>query len=119
MSGGLERLGRWQDEGRAGLGGPGAQSLRERAFTTIRAILLFSPPVVLQERMLEFYSRTFSVHMSQTRQKASGGHEDEEEEEEEAAMGAEGKACQGCGVSPQDCWCQEALEQLRELSHIL
>lgn len=67
--------------------------------------------------MLEFYSRTFSVHMSQARQGAPGGQEDEEEEE--AAMGTEGKPCQGCGVSPQDCWCQEALEQLRELSHVL
>ncbi|XP_062409777.1 anaphase-promoting complex subunit 2 [Sardina pilchardus] len=113
--GGLERLGRWQDEGRAGLSGPGAQSLRERAFTAIRAILLFSPPDLLQERMLEFYSRTFSVHMNQAGQGTAGG----EEEEEEAAMGAQGKVCQGCAVSPQECWCPEALEQLRELSHIL
>uniref|UniRef100_A0A8C8D2X4 Anaphase-promoting complex subunit 2 n=1 Tax=Oncorhynchus tshawytscha TaxID=74940 RepID=A0A8C8D2X4_ONCTS len=63
--GGLERLGTWQDEGRGGLCGPGARGLRERAFSVIRAILLFSPSAVLQERILEFYSRTFSVHMTQ------------------------------------------------------
>ncbi|XP_078140612.1 anaphase-promoting complex subunit 2 [Centroberyx gerrardi] len=105
--GGLERLGTWQDEGRGGLCGPGAGGLHERAFTIIRALLLFSPSTILQERVLEFYSRTFSVHMN---------HEGEAGEAEDAA---EGGVCPGCGVSTQQCWCQEALEQLQELSHIL
>ncbi|CAB1423140.1 unnamed protein product [Pleuronectes platessa] len=83
--GGLERLGMWQEEGRGGLCGPGPRGLQERAFTIIRALLLFSPSPVLQERVLEFYSRTFSVYMNQEGQ----------------------------------CWCQEALDQLKELSHIL
>uniref|UniRef100_A0A4W5P100 Anaphase-promoting complex subunit 2 n=1 Tax=Hucho hucho TaxID=62062 RepID=A0A4W5P100_9TELE len=105
--GGLERLGTWQDEGRGGLCGPGARGLRERAFSVIRAILLFSPSAVLQMRILEFYSRTFSVHMSQ-----EGGAE-------EGGGVPDGGVCQGCTVPTQQCWCQEALEQLQELSHIL
>ncbi|CAB1318570.1 unnamed protein product [Coregonus sp. 'balchen'] len=108
--GGLERLGTWQDEGRGGLCGPGARGLRERAFSVIRAILLFSPSAVLQERILEFYSRTFSVHMSQ---------EGEAGEAEEGSGGPEGGVCQGCTVPTQQCWCQQALEQLQELSHVL
>uniref|UniRef100_A0A4W4F9E1 Anaphase-promoting complex subunit 2 n=1 Tax=Electrophorus electricus TaxID=8005 RepID=A0A4W4F9E1_ELEEL len=105
--GGLEQLGLWQDECWGGLAGPGAHSLRERAFSVIRAILLFSPPPVLQQRVLEFYSRTFSVHMSQAGEGAEG--------EEGPADGL----CSGCAALPQLCWCQEALEQLQELSHIL
>ncbi|XP_056144317.1 anaphase-promoting complex subunit 2 [Lampris incognitus] len=105
--GGLERLGAWQEEGRGGLSGPGASGLRERAFTIIRALLLFSPSTVLQERVLEFYSRTFSVHMSL------------EGEAEEGAEGPDGGLCPGCGVLTQQCWCQEALEQLQELSQTL
>uniref|UniRef100_A0A8C8FAV6 Anaphase-promoting complex subunit 2 n=1 Tax=Oncorhynchus tshawytscha TaxID=74940 RepID=A0A8C8FAV6_ONCTS len=105
--GGLERLGTWQDEGRGGLCGPGARGLRERAFSVIRAILLFSPSAVLQMRILEFYSRTFSVYMSQ------------KGEAEEGGRGPDGGVCLGCTVPTQQCWCQEALEQLQELSHIL
>ncbi|XP_012992591.2 anaphase-promoting complex subunit 2 [Esox lucius] len=108
--GGLEKLGTWQDEGRGGLCGPGTGGLRERAFSIIRAILLFSPSAVLQERILEFYSRTFSVHMSQ---------EGEAGEAEEGGGGPEVGICQGCTVPTHQCWCQEALEQLQELSHIL
>ncbi|XP_041831134.1 anaphase-promoting complex subunit 2 [Melanotaenia boesemani] len=107
---GLERLGAWQDEGRSGLCGPGPRGLKERAFTTIRALLLFSPSPVLQERVLEFYSRTFSVYMN---------HEGGSEDGVEAPDGPEGGACPGCGVLTQECWCQGALEQLQELSHIL
>lgn len=108
--GGLEKLGTWQNEGRGGLSGPGPRGLRERAFTIIRALLLFSPSPVLQERVLEFYSRTFSVYMNQ---------EGETEEGAEVPDGPEGGTCPGCGVPTQQCWCQEALEQLQELSHIL
>ncbi|XP_023256898.1 anaphase-promoting complex subunit 2 [Seriola lalandi dorsalis] len=108
--GGLERLGMWQDEGRGGLCGPGPRGLQERAFTIIRALLLFSPSPVLQERVLEFYSRTFSVYMNQ---------EGEAEDGAEATDSPEGGVCPGCGVPAQQCWCQEALEQLQELSHIL
>uniref|UniRef100_A0A8C7D6S2 Anaphase-promoting complex subunit 2 n=1 Tax=Oncorhynchus kisutch TaxID=8019 RepID=A0A8C7D6S2_ONCKI len=108
--GGLERLGTWQDEGRGGLCGPGARGLRERAFSVIRAILLFSPSAVLQERILEFYSRTFSVHMTQ---------EGEAGEAEEGGGGPGGGVCQGCTVPTQRCWCQQALEQLQELSQVL
>lgn len=108
--GGLERLGTWQDESHADLCGPGPKGLQERAFTIIRALLLFSPSPILQERVLEFYSRTFSVYMNQ---------EGETEDGAEAPDGPEGGACPGCGVPPQQCWCQEALEQLKELSHIL
>ncbi|XP_072529315.1 anaphase-promoting complex subunit 2 [Salminus brasiliensis] len=109
--GGLEQLGSWQDEERGGLVGPGAHGLRERAFSVIRAILLFSPQPVLQERVLEFYSRTFSVHMSQAGEGLEGEHGVEE------ADG--GTVCPGCSAPPQLCWCKEALEQLQELSHIL
>ncbi|MED6231555.1 hypothetical protein ATANTOWER_027918 [Ataeniobius toweri] len=106
---GLEKLGVWQEEGRGGLSGPGPRALQERAFTTIRALLLFSPPAVLQERVLEFYSRTFSVYMNQ-----EGG-----EDGSEAPDGPDGGACPGCGVLVQQCWCQEALEQLQDFSFIL
>uniref|UniRef100_A0AAY4CIS9 Anaphase-promoting complex subunit 2 n=2 Tax=Denticeps clupeoides TaxID=299321 RepID=A0AAY4CIS9_9TELE len=116
--GGLDLLGTWQDEGRGGLHGPGAQALKERAFTTIRAILLFSPPAVLQERILEFYSRTFSVHMSQAGQLAAR-RQVEEDEEEETTLGTDGNACPGCATDSQQCWCNEALRSLQELSHIL
>lgn len=107
---GLEKLGAWQDEGRGGLCGPGSKALKERAFTTIRALLLFSPAPVLQERVLEFYSRTFSVYMNR-----EGGGEDTTE----APDGPDGGACRGCWVPVQQCWCQQALEHLQELSHIL
>ncbi|KAM6905548.1 anaphase-promoting complex subunit 2 [Xenentodon cancila] len=107
---GLEKLGAWQDEGRSGLCGPGPKALKERAFTTIRALLLFSPAPILQERALEFYSRTFSVYMNQ---------EGDSEDAAEAPDGPEGGACPGCGVPTQRCWCQEALKQLQDLSHIL
>ncbi|KAF7688551.1 anaphase-promoting complex subunit 2 [Silurus meridionalis] len=108
---GLERLGSWQDEGRAGLVGPGAHGLRERAFSTIRAILLFSPPPVLQQRVLEFYSRTFSVYMSQIGEQV--------EPDEVAAESDVNGTCTGCTATPQVCWCQDALQQLQEFSHIL
>uniref|UniRef100_A0A1A8GU40 Anaphase-promoting complex subunit 2 n=1 Tax=Nothobranchius korthausae TaxID=1143690 RepID=A0A1A8GU40_9TELE len=107
---GLEKLGAWQDEGHGGLCGPGPGGLQERAFTTIRALLLFSPPPILQERVLEFYSRTFSVYM-----KLEGSDEDVAE----APGSPSGGSCPGCGVPVLRCWCQEALEQLQELSHIL
>ncbi|XP_056091772.1 anaphase-promoting complex subunit 2 [Rhinichthys klamathensis goyatoka] len=109
--GGLERLGSWQDESRGGLCGPGARGLTERAFSVVRAILLFSPPPVLQERVLEFYSRTFSVHMSQAGEAV--------EAEEGSAEHDVGGLCPGCASLLHLCWCQEALEQLQELSHIL
>ncbi|KAM3597186.1 uncharacterized protein V6R79_001101 [Siganus canaliculatus] len=107
---GLEKLGAWQDEGHGSLCGPGPKGLQERAFTIIRALLLFSPSPVLQERVLEFYSRTFYVYMNQ---------EGEAEDGAEGPDGPEGGLCRGCGVVTQQCWCQEALEQLQELSHIL
>uniref|UniRef100_W5LXH4 Anaphase-promoting complex subunit 2 n=1 Tax=Lepisosteus oculatus TaxID=7918 RepID=W5LXH4_LEPOC len=110
---GLGLLGAWQDEGRGGLSGPGAQGLRDRAFALIRAILLFSPGGVLQERVLEFYSRTFAAHMS--REEGQDG----EPEEAEGPLGDEGGRCPGCSIPPEECWCEEALEQLSELSHIL
>ncbi|XP_056262499.1 anaphase-promoting complex subunit 2 isoform X2 [Pseudoliparis swirei] len=105
--GGLQKLGTWQDEGRGSLCGPGLGGLQDRAFTVIRALLLFSPSPVLQERVLEFYSRTFSVYMTR------------EGQTEEGAEGPEGGGCPGCRVSTPQCWCSEALEQLRDLSHIL
>ncbi|KAL7379383.1 hypothetical protein ABVT39_026916 [Epinephelus coioides] len=108
--GGLERLGMWQDEGRGSLCGPGPKGLQERAFTIIRAFLLFSPSPVLQERVLEFYSRTFSVYMSQEGQAEDGAEVPDSDER---------VVCPGCGVPTQQCWCKEALEQLQELSHIL
>lgn len=100
----------WQNEGQGDLCGPGPKGLQDRAFTIIRALLLFSPSPVLQERVLEFYSRTFSVYMNQ---------EGETEDAAEVPDGPEGGICRGCGVLIQQCWCQEALEQLQELSHIL
>ncbi|XP_060945588.1 anaphase-promoting complex subunit 2 [Limanda limanda] len=108
--GGLERLGLWQEEGLGGLYGPEPRGLQDRAFTIIRALLLFAPSPVLQERVLEFYSRTFSVYMNQ---------EGVGEEGAEAPEVPEGGVCRGCGVPSQQCWCQEALDQLKELSHIL
>ncbi|XP_068193656.1 anaphase-promoting complex subunit 2 isoform X2 [Antennarius striatus] len=108
--GGLERLGTWHDKGHESLCGPQPRGLQERAFTIIRALLLFSPSPVLQERVLEFYSRTFSVYMHQ---------QGEAEDGAEAPGGPEGGVCPGCGVPTQQCWCQDALEQLRELSHTL
>ncbi|XP_035247209.1 anaphase-promoting complex subunit 2 isoform X2 [Anguilla anguilla] len=110
--GGLERLGAWQDEGRGGLFGAGTLGLRERAFSVTRAILLFSPSAVLQDRVLEFYSRTLAVHMSREGEGGDGGGG-------EAAPGPDRGLCPGCATPPQRCWCQEALEELQELSHIL
>lgn len=91
------------------MSGRGSKGLQERAFTIIRALLLYSPSPVLQERVLEFYNRTFSVYMSQ-----EGAAEDPSEVPDD-----QGGLCQGCGAPAQQCWCQEALEQLKELSHIL
>lgn len=57
--------------------------------------------------MLEFYSRTFSVYIHL------------EGQGEDGAEGSEGGLCPGCRVPVQQCWCQEALVQLQELSHIM
>ncbi|XP_029945409.1 anaphase-promoting complex subunit 2 [Salarias fasciatus] len=113
---GLQRLGTWQEEGRGGLSGPGPRGLRERAFTSIRALLLFSPVPVLQERVLEFYSRTFSIYM-----KPQGGEEGgpAAPEGSDDPQASEGGACPGCGVPAPACWCQEAMELLQELSQML
>lgn len=108
--GGLEKLGQWQDNSHGSVSGRGSRGLRERAFTVIRALLLFSPSPLLQERVLEFYNRTFSVYMSR-----EGAAEDPAELPDDP----EGGPCRGCGAPAQHCWCQEALEQLKELSHIL
>lgn len=110
---GLQRLGTWQEEGLGGLSGPGPRALRERAFTSIRALLLFSPSPVLQERVLEFYSRTFSIYMKPQ------GREEDGPRDPEGPDAPEGAACPGCGVPASDCWCQEALELLQELSQML
>ncbi|XP_029997484.1 anaphase-promoting complex subunit 2 [Sphaeramia orbicularis] len=108
--GGLERLRTWQAEGRCSPCGTKPGGLQDRAFTIIRALLLFSPSPVLQERVLEFYSRTFSVYMNQEGEAEDGG---------DAADGPEGGVCPGCSIQMGQCWCREALEQLQELSHIL
>lgn len=110
LLGGLERLGSWQDQGHQNLCGPEPGGLQERAFTIIRALLLFSPAPVLQERVLEFYSRTFCIYMNQRGEAEDGG---------EVPDGPEGGVCRGCGVPTRRCWCQDALERLRELSHAL
>ncbi|KAM9393386.1 anaphase-promoting complex subunit 2 isoform 2-T4 [Pholidichthys leucotaenia] len=112
---GLQQLGMWQEERRGGLCGPGARALKERAFTTIRALLLFSPAPILQERVHEFYSRSFSVYMNREGSGSSGGGGEDVEGAEPPDV-PEGGACSGCGVPTQQCWCQEALEQLQELS---
>lgn len=41
------------------------------------------------------------------------------EDATEAPDGPDGGACRGCWVPMQQCWCQQALEHLQELSHIL
>uniref|UniRef100_A0A3B3Z8A8 Anaphase-promoting complex subunit 2 n=1 Tax=Periophthalmus magnuspinnatus TaxID=409849 RepID=A0A3B3Z8A8_9GOBI len=87
-------------------------SLSDRAHTVIRALLLSRPCPELEERVLEFYSRTFSVYMRQ--EGGEGG-----EGPEEGADGQEGALCAGCAVPTDQCWCREALEQLQRLSHIL
>ncbi|XP_077386875.1 anaphase-promoting complex subunit 2 isoform X1 [Festucalex cinctus] len=111
---GLERLGVWQDEGLEGLSSPGPRGLQERAFTIIRGLLLFPPSQLLQARVLDFYSRTFSVYMKRK------GHEDGDGQgQAQASEGKEGGACGGCGVPVDECWCQEALKHLQELGHIL
>ncbi|KAG5834734.1 hypothetical protein ANANG_G00264720 [Anguilla anguilla] len=97
------------DEG----GGPvrrGDPRAEGEGLSVTRAILLFSPSAVLQDRVLEFYSRTLAVHMSREGRAATGGGE--------AAPGPDRGLCPGC-ATPQRCWCQEALEELQELSHIL
>ncbi|XP_077590964.1 anaphase-promoting complex subunit 2 [Stigmatopora nigra] len=101
----LDRLGAWQSESPEDLGGAQVKnnSLRERAFTIIRGLLLFPPSQLLQERVLDFYGRTFSIYI-----KHQGPR-----------LGPEGALCGGCGVPAQDCWCQEALQHVLELSRIL
>ncbi|KAJ0058438.1 hypothetical protein NL108_014632, partial [Boleophthalmus pectinirostris] len=93
-------------------------SLSDRAHTVIRALLLSRPCPELEERVLEFYSRTFSVYM---RQEGGEGGEggDGVEVPEEGADGQEGALCAGCAVNTEECWCREALEQLQRLSHVL
>ncbi|XP_051904805.1 anaphase-promoting complex subunit 2 [Hippocampus zosterae] len=112
---GLERLGAWQDEGQAGVCGPGSVGLQERAFTIIRGLLLFPPSQLLQDRVLDFYSRTFSVYIARKGHAHGDG--------EARAQGSEDpegtNACGGCGVPVDECWCQEALKYLQELGHIL
>ncbi|KAM9779948.1 anaphase-promoting complex subunit 2 [Neosynchiropus ocellatus] len=106
----LDRLGSWPDQGHAGFCDPGLQGLRDQAFTIIRGQLLFSPAPVLQERVQEFYSRTFSVYMDK---------EAAAEDLPEVPHAPEGQLCPGCLVATQRCWCQESLDMLQELSSIL
>ncbi|XP_055079874.1 anaphase-promoting complex subunit 2 [Periophthalmus magnuspinnatus] len=106
----LERLQPPLSSARAPVSAP--VSLSDRAHTVIRALLLSRPCPELEERVLEFYSRTFSVYMRQ--EGGEGG-----EGPEEGADGQEGALCAGCAVPTDQCWCREALEQLQRLSHVL
>uniref|UniRef100_A0A8C6UCI6 Anaphase-promoting complex subunit 2 n=1 Tax=Neogobius melanostomus TaxID=47308 RepID=A0A8C6UCI6_9GOBI len=85
-------------------------SLCERAHTVIRALLLSRPCPDLERRVLDFYSRSFSVYMRQ---------EVGAEAAEEAADGQEGGLCTGCAAPTDECWCRDAMEQLQRLSSIL
>ncbi|XP_054614373.1 anaphase-promoting complex subunit 2 isoform X2 [Dunckerocampus dactyliophorus] len=107
---GLERLRTWQDKGLNGLGALGPRALQERAYTIIRGLLLFPPSQVLQDRVLEFYSRTFSVYIKQEGEGQAGA---------EGSEAPEGGQCPGCAVPMDECWCEEALNHLQELSDIL
>nr|XP_057905499.1 anaphase-promoting complex subunit 2 [Doryrhamphus excisus] len=107
---GLERLGTWQSKGLIGLGGPEPRGLQERAYAIIRALLLFPPSQVLQDRVLEFYSRTFSVYIKREGEGQGGA---------EGSDAPEGGHCPGCAVPVGECWCEEALKHLQELSDIL
>ncbi|XP_072298799.1 anaphase-promoting complex subunit 2 [Eucyclogobius newberryi] len=92
-----------------GVPGSSRLSLSDRAHTLVRALLLSRPCPDLEERVLEFYSRTFCVYMRQ-----EGG-----EGADEAAEGQEGAPCAGCAVPVDECWCRDALEQLHRLSGVL
>lgn len=84
--------------------------LSDRAHTVTRALLLTRPCPVLERRVLEFYSRTFSVYMRlENREERVGA------EEEVTDRGQ----CGGCSAPTNQCWCRDALEQLHQLSHIL
>lgn len=72
---GLALLGGWEEAG--ALPGLGAEALREKVFTLLRAILLFSPGPALGDSVQEFYARTFRVHMKlrRERERDRGGRE--------------------------------------------
>ncbi|CAL1587627.1 unnamed protein product [Knipowitschia caucasica] len=80
-------------------------SVLPRAHTLIRALLLSRPCPELEARVLDFYTRSFSVFM---RQEGGEGGEGGDQE---------GALCSGCGADV--CWCRDALEQLQQFSHVL
>ncbi|XP_058861303.1 anaphase-promoting complex subunit 2 [Acipenser ruthenus] len=133
---GLALLGGWEEAGT--LPGLGAEALREKVFTLLRAILLFSPGPALGDSVQEFYARTFRVHMKlrRERERDRGGREQDSlmeetlgsssiateevsEEEEEEEEGGSAGLCPGCRVDRGQCWCLEAMEQLEHLRQIL
>lgn len=133
---GLALLGGWEEAG--ALPGLGAEALREKVFTLLRAILLFSPGPALGDSVQEFYARTFRVHMKlrRERERDRGGREQDSlmeetlgstsiateevsEEEEEEEEGGSAGLCLGCRVDRGQCWCLEAMEQLEHLRQIL
>lgn len=120
----LDILGRWADM--ALLPGSNSQTLRDKVFTMIKAILFFSTPKTFQNMILQFYSRTFKIYMRQKKRAAdsvsdcdSSMDENERERSSEDRGAEEADECAGCDSGKDQCWCQTAMEQFHELNVIL
>ncbi|XP_069603848.1 anaphase-promoting complex subunit 2 isoform X1 [Ranitomeya imitator] len=119
----LDILGKWADM--ALLPGSDSQTLREKVFTMIKAILFFSTSKSFQSMIQQFYSRTFKIFMRQKKRASdsasdcdSSMDENERERSSEDRAEDEGDECAGCECSKDQCWCQAAMEQFLELNGI-
>ncbi|KAM3911969.1 anaphase-promoting complex subunit 2 [Leptodactylus fuscus] len=119
----LDIMGRWADM--ALLPGSDSQTLREKVFTMIKAILFFSTSKSFQSMIQQFYTRTFKIYMRQKKRASdsasdcdSSMDENERERSSEERVAEEGDECAGCDSSKDHCWCQTAMEQFHELNGI-
>nr|XP_060613214.1 anaphase-promoting complex subunit 2 [Anolis sagrei ordinatus] len=119
----------WTQEGL--LLGTGAQPLRAKVHSLLRAVLFFSTPHSFGEMVRQFYGRSFKIYMWRKRSQEprvsegeSGMSEDHqaESEEEEEVLGEparKGSQCAGCGCQRERCWCVTAVEHFQQLNSIL
>lgn len=119
----LELLEKWTRLGL--LMGTGAQGLREKVHTTLRAVLFFSTPRPFQDMVQRLYGRFLRVYM-QSKRKGEGGTDPELEGDLDSRYARrryyrllQSPLCAGCGSDKQRCWCRQALEQFHQLSQTL
>ncbi|XP_078498279.1 anaphase-promoting complex subunit 2 isoform X2 [Lissotriton helveticus] len=118
----LDLLERWTRMGL--LLGSGSQTLREKVYTMLKAILFFSATKTFQDMIQQFYSRSFKIYMRRRKRADDMDESDNSINENEQGSDtedrdAEDSRCAGCSSSKEECWCQMAMEQFQQLNEIL